>query len=484
MNELQLAYHGRILSNRKLTSRFFSEPQPWLLVCLLFWISVSGASKGLLPRVMGYFYLTASPETYIGLVREVILLLLLLPIVYRVAVNRLKVQQGFLGWAIISFWVVGVISMLNPDIPGMVAALQGFRGLCLFSIMYFWPLNGGVSSPNQVRKIVIVILALADVGAVFGLIQTVIGEDWYTLFGRTDEMLLSSRIAGTEAIRAFSIYDNIPAYGLEMGLGALVAAVMLINAKSRRQTIFALVSLGLCVSGMLNAFSKTAFISFGIVMLLIASLYGLKRKVIVAVVAGLILAFVIGNQLEESGSGSISQVWSTLESGSAWEERLAMWQGHIIPLAIENMPLGTGMGSTGYTSMKYGYPNSWVVVDNFYFAITLELGLAGLVIFIWLLSKSLLVFMRSRKIFRALGLMDIGGYIFAYLAAIVLYSFSFDVLHISPVSEKFWLFLGILAWSVAYAREASPNIKVHESSMTARRGYTGPSLPALAQANR
>lgn len=439
-----------------------------MLFCLLLWISIAGGVKGLLLTAQ---YLPLDPKildacaTYLGTVREGVLLLLLLPIVYRVAVDRVKIQLGFLGYAIIFYWFSAIVSMLNPDVPGLVAAVQGFRGLCLFSILYFWSLNGGISSPNQIRKIVTVIIALADLGAIFGLIETVVGEDWYAFFGRSDEVLLASRIGATQGIRAFSIYDNIPAFGLEMGLGGLLAAVMLINARSRRQTIFALVSLGLCVSGILNAFSKTAFISFGLVMLVIASLYGLKRKVIVALVAGLVLAFVIGNQLEQSQSGSISHVWSTMESGSALEERLAMWQGHIVPLALESLPMGTGIGSTGYTSMKYEYPNSWVVVDNFYLAITLELGLGGLIVLIWLFGKAMVVYLKSRKMFQRAGMMDIGGYLFAYIVATVLYAFSFDVLHISPVAEKFWLVLGILAWCVAYAREFAADGRANNDPM-------------------
>jgi O-antigen ligase len=345
-----------------------------------------------------------------------------------------------LAIAVLIGWLV--LSVLQIAQGGdIVRGVQGFRLFQAYTAVALAALV--VFAPPRVRlRGLQVLLGLGLVVSLYAAARVLTGPARAEHLFATDVPTTSEYGSAFRAIGSFSSAVGLVSFLAPLSVFALVAGFL-----DRRVRVFAWVTAGLAIVGLLGSYGRASL--FGLALGLLAALalvmvaadIGRRRKLIaVGLVAGLLVG-VYGGLLVASEASPALKVRARGVLNPFGDESVRLrfdnW-GERIDEAVSK-PLGRGIGAVGAASS----PNRYRVVttDNSYLKVLLEQGFLGLALFLSaMIATVVLLARRIRRLpgeSRALALAALAGFV-AFLGI----SFAGEYVE-QPGKVLAWALLGV-----------------------------------------
>jgi len=401
-----------------------------------------------LPLVREIFPVGFGEEyTLVGFVKEMIVLFFAtMTLAYLSEKGREMRINGAAGVLVIFFFYGFSHLFLTSAIPSN--ALNNFRlvylNVALASLIILLFLNSGFSP--DCRKIVRLIFYSALVVAAFGLYEKFINPDIIGLYKLSYPTVVKNLgIPGFPKVRIAATMAN----PIKLGLFLVVASICciyLIETASRRIFSF-LFFFSLLVFGFVLIFtlSRTAYGSFFIVLCMyIIFKMSDKDRPLKKVLLSLFLFSIIGllTWVAASKEGTILlRLAQTMDTETFMADpRHEKW-GLIIKDLSENLISllwGFGLGNSGTSGLSGNY----IIVENSFLSILVELGLFGICFYLYVIARysfnagRLLKSQRKEK-------KNLGRLLFMYLAVFLFSSFFVDSYLNHPFSVYFWLLFAV-----------------------------------------
>lgn len=350
-----------------------------------------------------------------------------------------KLPHTALNLPLAVFALMGGISVIGSD--NFNTSLHNYIGKLIQGVLFFFAVFEGINTRKKVRNLLFIMLASAFLVSIDGITQFFTHKD----FIRGRNMPFRQRI-------------NAPFY-TPNDLGAFLVPVLLVALSllfTRFRNIAARFAIRLAPLALFAAlvltFSRGAWLSFmmGLIFMLTISLL-LKRRDVIPLALLLILILIMSVPLRNDIP--LANIFDLTDTGSV--DRKGLWT--IALNMIKARPVfGHGIGTFMHNFKKYdtvGYTHSVSYAHNCYLQMAAELGLAGIVSFLWML---LVLFLRClRNIFadsKNIDFIFLG--IISGLAAYLIHSSVETNFYSVDLGMLFWLLVGLVA-SVEAQRRAS-----------------------------
>jgi O-Antigen ligase len=402
----------------------------------------------------GYVKLSTGSST-ITLARDVIVVAIACGALLRAMRSEQRLKLPPLGGLALAFGVVVLIELANPESRGLAAGLAGVRQHLGYAF---------IRRDSQIEKLLFVLVFCAAAGGVISYIQSTLTPqelaDWGSGYRErilgtgafTGAARVGFDIGGGTSVRPFGL-------GSDAGSGALAAALALPGLIALAMTgsgrvrlaltpLAAGIGLAIVTSGS-RAALVTVFVSvvvFGAIAA--ASKNGLRA--VLGLALGIAVVFAVFQQVG-LGTSSTKRAQSIAPSRAVttFSTERGTSVAQFGSLASEH-PLGVGVGTVGPAasfarsagSASFDSETQW----NF---LILELGLAGLVIYVGLNLRLLSLSMtRIRRIHdRALRL-NLAA-VAAPLYALIVAGFAGPTTASAPSAPYLWLVAGVLSYWLA-----------------------------------
>ena len=280
-------------------------------------------------------------------------------------------------WVILFFVLAGTIAVfISPD---MRQAMGLWKAYIIEPVLFFIVFANTIKTKEQVRSVI----------WAFGAAVVVIG---YVTLIQYDGLLHIPGSYGLEhPKRATSVFPFPTAVGKFVGpILAMFVSFLLVRVQPKPSTVWDAVTrhvftVGVVVFGVIGlvlSFSRGALIGV-VAAVAFASFFSVRRKWIWLITLLMLIAcFVIPFTRQE--------VISVIDvQDTSADVHVVMWKG-AARIIRANPILGTGLASFPVVYEKYKeashtefFPNP----DELYFTLWIEMGLAGLAVFIWLMVK-------------------------------------------------------------------------------------------------
>jgi hypothetical protein len=410
----------------------------------------------------GYVKLSTGSST-ITLARDVIVVAIACGALLRAMRSEQRLKLPPLGGLALAFGVVVLIELANPGSRGLAAGLAGVRQHLEFVPLFFLG-YAFIRRDTQIEKLLFVLVFCAAAGGVISYIQSTLTPqelaDWGSGYRErilgtgafTGAARVGFDIGGGTSVRPFGL-------GSDAGSGALAAALALPGLIALAMTgsgrvrlalapLAAGIGLAIVTSGS-RAALVTVFVSvvvFGAIAA--ASKNGLRA--VLGLALGIAVVFAVFQQVG-LGTSSTKRAQSIAPSRAVttFSTERGTSVAQFGSLASEH-PLGVGVGTVGPAasfarsagSASFDSETQW----NF---LILELGLAGLVIYVGLNLRLLSLSMtRIRRIHdRALRL-NLAA-VAAPLYALIVAGFAGPTTASAPSAPYLWLVAGVLSYWLA-----------------------------------
>jgi len=371
--------------------------------------------------------------------------------------EEFKLVSSPLNIPVLSFIIICILSLIWSDSP-----FVSLKELPLFlsgPLLYFVIVNN-ILNLRQVNRIIGAIIIIGTLFGIYGIFQYN-GIDfsfWIGNYGRG---------------KVFGLFGN-AGYFAEYLILTLPIAVSLFLVTTNK-TIKLLLLIGILAMGSATAltFTRTPYLALGVSFIFMGffffaargkSFFKENKKIFIVILIAVVLIvslFVIPTPLSEKGTviskikkrASVTQLGNQFSTG----RRTAIWKYNT--LMIKDHPLlGSGIGTFKYNTLKYQakffdqgdnrtvYPYGIAEkAHNEYLQIWTELGIIGLIIFLWLIftyfNYGLKTLKRSKdNIYRQGIIIGLMGSIIAFLVD----SIFWFPLHHSFTSFLFWLCISLL----------------------------------------
>ena len=247
-------------------------------------------------------------------------------------------------------------------------------------------------------------------------------------------------------MRVFSTVGDAATFGFLMIMGTLMAFALALTTRGPRQ--WALIASTLpMLYGLVVSFSRGPMVALaaGAAMMLLAS-RSWRLGVALSAVGGLGLVLLVA-----SGSNKLVDRLATAThptEDASWNVRMGYVTTYLPEIA--QRPFGFGVNTSGGNALRVAGGEQvrksvvGVPTDNYYFKVALEMGWIGLGLWVWL---QMLAIVYGYRVYRAtvdpqlkavaLGLLSV-------LACLVVGALSNDIIAQKPISEYYWMSLGLL----------------------------------------
>jgi len=422
---------------------------------LLRWVTIS--SLFLVPfNIKKFFLLLTKNETWFPLefssiflyFSEIIILILFLFLLFKKRKEIL--QTSMLVWPTLLFFLLSALSILVSD----THILSLFFCLHLLVSIFFF-----ISIATAISLRIISIRDAMKVLAVSSLLQAEIailqfinqGSIGLRFFGEETISLLSRNIAridvfGSTFIRSYGTFPHPNILGGFLVLG-VVAWIYLFSLPSKQHGIFhrslSIIGLFVVLVGLLFSFSRSAWIAAAITLIsCVVVLFKNKLKhaareiVLMSMIFAVVLFGVFGWMVFSRGE---------IKNDSAVNERVVYV--NIALDMIADYPFGVGFGNGMVRAEQEGRYDSYGLtnkathqpVHNIYLLITQEIGVVGIIVFLF--SILTLLFYKKRKIHTP-------DTLFVYIMIVSLLFVGFFDHYLITINSgrlMFFLVLGIMA---------------------------------------
>lgn len=343
---------------------------------------------------------------------------------------------------ILAFVAFQCVEVFNPAAPSIVFGLWGLRVtiriLGFFLILYYF------RDRAPIKRLMNFWLTLMALVGCYGVYQHHHGLSWQEMNWLLTEGNPTTHIL-SGYVRVFSTVGDASTFGFLMIFASLIMFAMALTSKGLTQVLLIVGTLPM-LYGMVVSYSRgpvLALAAGAFAMVIISRNWKLAIGVAVTGMLGLVL-------LTASGSTKLVDRLSTATNPSE-DASFNVRMGYIttyIP-EIAKRPFGYGINSSGGSGLRASGGEkvrggvAGVPTDNYYFKMALEMGWVGLIMFLWLnvaaLWYTFKVYTKATDpYYKALAL----G-IFSVLASIAVGAFSNDINSQKPISEFFWIMLGL-----------------------------------------
>jgi len=370
--------------------------------------------------------------------------------------EEFKIISNPLNIPVLSFMILCVLSLIWSNNPFI-----SLKELPLFlagPLLYFIIVNN-IYDEWQINRIIGAVIIIGFLFGIYGILQ----------YNGIDFLFW---IGNVERGKVFGLFGNAGYFAEYLILPLPIAISLFLVSKNKTIKILLLIGILIMASTIALTFTRTSYLSLVISFIFMLLLFAISRRkrlfnenkiifiIILTAMVIIVSLFVIPTSLNEKGTVlstikervSISQLGSEFTTG----RRAAIWKYTI--LMIKDYPLlGSGIGSFQYNSLRYQakffdqgdnralYP--YGVADkthNEYLQLAAELGIIGLIIFIWLIFAyfyyGLKILKREKERYKQGVIIGLMGSVMAFLID----SIFWFPLHHSFTSSLFWLCLGLL----------------------------------------
>ncbi len=325
---------------------------------------------------------------------------------------------------------LAILSVVFNRVPAALGA-EAIRVL-LQGVLFYLAGYNLIRSQKQVQILVVVMLIAVTIIAVYGIYQFAIGLE------TPDRWVFGESEAGIRT-RVFSTVGNPNALGGYLILFAPVALALALRIPDWPRRLAALgvfLLLSLCL---VLTFSRGAWLGFVVSLFVLGII--LERRLLLLLIAGLAAApFILPRTIIDRIMVLFSAEY--LRVSAVWG-RIYFWR-QAWERMIRNPWLGVGPGTFGdAVARRHNIPGS-IWVDNHYLKIGAEIGVSGLLTFLWLMLASVMGTWREwrRNTDPFQKALFTGGA--AGLIAVVVQNLTVSVFEVLFVSTYWWFLTGIL----------------------------------------
>jgi O-antigen ligase/Tfp pilus assembly protein PilF len=370
--------------------------------------------------------------------------------------EEFKIISNPLNLPILSFIIVCAFSLLWSDSP-----FVSLKELSLFlsgPLLYFIIVNN-IFNERQINRIIGAVIIVGSLFGVYGIFQYN-GIDlpfWIGNYGRG---------------KVFGLFGNAGYFAEYLILPLPIAISLFLVSKNKIIKILLFIGILAMGSTIALTFTRTPYLALGIsfafmLLLFIISqgknFFKENKKIFIVILIAVVLIislFVIPTPLSEKGTviskikerASVAQLGSDFSTG----RRIAIWK-YTTLMIKDHLWLGAGIGTFKYNTLKYQakfldqgenrflYPYGIAEkAHNEYLQIWAELGIVGLLIFIWIIFS---YFNYGLKILRKIKNDYKQGIIIGLMGSVMVFlidSLFWFPLHHSFTTFLFWLCLSLL----------------------------------------
>jgi len=323
--------------------------------------------------------------------------------------------------------------------PSLLTGLMGLRSLIRF-IPFFLIMASFMRTRGEIMRTLQVLFGSMALGAAMGLTQLPkyikSNPSWYDIYGLGTGRFFGIFGAGTSAV----IYTN--TLGIVLAIALLIGLTLLLNSRGLRRRFYYLLGMAPLSLILVFTFSRRGYITFLGGLLLMVLARG-RKYFSLGVQIVLLVAFLVTVIGASSLGGFVIQRFSQNPlRDPSFRARVSDAQ-LILERSGNNPWFGYGIGSTGPVGVRFNVPDA-VPAHNYYLMLLYEMGVPGLLFFIWLLSR---IIRLSRQIYQRVPTVEfksVVATIWAIMIMLVLNGLLGTTFEAYPIDLYFWVLVGLL----------------------------------------
>jgi len=391
-----------------------------------------------------------------------------------VAFNKLEWKTTSLDKPVFLYLLLGCLSLIwSVNIYNSIMTLPIF----LVGPFLYFVVSNSMWEQNKIEKLLLVIIIIGTAMGAYGILQY-IGID-FTFWG-----------GNIGRGQVFGLFGNVNYYAEYLILPLALVIGLILSKERIFHRIFLLIALIIMSIALFLTFTRGSYLAIAISIPAILFLYYRSssnntnkqyyKKIILYFLLFVIIALAViyiphPLNKENTPLGKLRNrvTIESLTSGSSILRRVATWK--FTWMMIEDYPiLGSGVGTYGYQSLKYQsdffaqgqnrdiYPHGYAVqAHNEYLQIWSELGVIGLLLFLWIIFnyyRSILIhFKRMREKEKVITIGLAGGVTAVLIDAL----FGFP-LQLAASIALFWMFLSFTSAQINIANTREKMLISHE----------------------
>jgi len=344
---------------------------------------------------------------------------------------RYKLVRTPLNFPLVCFFVFGIIYIFIHSVSLSCGAASFFEHALYFLV--FFVVASIIFDKQQIRLIYLAIIGGAVIVSLIGIAF----------------ILLNYEQGLGIYLRASSFFGYVNLLGVYLAIVNALCLSRLIYVRSKTERIFLLFALLLGIVALLLTFSIRSWLALGIASIVIALMANKKQLILGATACALLLIVLVVPNIRDEGRnwGLLDRIQKSM--GARYGEYDDAW------LKFSEYPLlGTGLGSSGTVALVLE-PSDSLYVHNYYFQILIEMGIIGLILYIWIFlaafTMTIRAFMRTEDIY-------LKGFALGTLATLTIISITAFVGTANssfPVNFYTWFLLGVTAAIYAKSKTMS-----------------------------
>lgn len=367
-----------------------------------------------------------------------------------------KIRLGNLDILLLFLWGLAFLQIFNPNVPNLQSGIEGFRKFIFMSITFY--LGRHLLRLRDFRLFGKGMMLFSIPVVIYGIKQFFV---MWPIDYRLIELSTSSSTTFLMGgwIRPFSTMSGPFQLGLYLMVLLLLTLSILktkVNHPYLRSLVIGFLILEIILLLMTRTKGNWIGLLVGISILFILQSRRNPVRVILklsgfSLFSGIIIIFMLsqvsGNTLTVLND-ALFAITHPLQAPT-FIYRLDLWQNTIIP-AIQKQPFlgyGTGSAGEGLQNLYEGTQSLFFFSHNLYIKVWLEMGLVGLIVFLWIVSESL--WRGLRQLRRPVTINSETGLLlrwsFAVVVAFLVGGVVIPTLDAYPINYYFWLLLGLLS---------------------------------------
>ncbi len=315
---------------------------------------------------------------------EAFMIFCVMYIIFRISIAKMVVKPRITPLdAPLIFFMAASLLVLAVVSPKIGPAIAGYRAVCQF-MLWFFVLTRLIENDHDLRVLYFTICAMGVAVALHGVYQ-------YITNAPMPEQWVAQAEAGMRT-RVYSITGSPNIMGALMVMIAPMLAACAYYAKKLWVKCAMWGCTGLLCLATLFTFSRGAWFGLTIAVVVFALLVDIKLLIFAAVgILGVIFCVPeISNRIMFLFTADFAKANATGGRGERWQIGLSLWE--------QNKLFGFGLGRYGGAIAMQNQEMEDIIyyyMDNYYLKTLTEMGLIGLISYVWLLLKNLLWSCRS-----------------------------------------------------------------------------------------
>ncbi len=360
-------------------------------------------------------------------------------IIFRLASSRSvkKPRISPVDMPMLLFMAVGILCVAAVS-PRLGIAIAGYRAVCQF-MLWFFVLTRLIEDDGDFRVLYFTMCGMAVLIALHGIYQ-------YVTKAPMPEAWVAQAEAGVRT-RVYSIFGSPNVMGAFLIMTAPMVAACAYYTRRLWLKCFMWGITGILCLATLFTFSRGAW--FGLTVAVVVFSLLVDRKLLIAAGVG-ILAIIfcipeISNRIAFLFTSDFQEANNSGGRGERWEIGMSLWR--------PNKTFGFGLGRYGGAIAMQNQEVeglAYYYMDNYYLKTLTEMGLVGLLSYIWLLFRNIIWSLRSLFRGRQNRLSYLACGIFAGQIGVLAHSYFENIFEVPYMNAYFWglsaavIYLGFL----------------------------------------